>query len=277
MVQEPHREEEVGERVWQISGAHGWGSGVNAVAIVSGKRAVVVDNLYRPREARRLIRRIQQWGVEPVALVNTHWHTDDTIGNCLFGCPIWAHMSGPRALKRYWPQWVGSLRDKRAGGLRLKLPDHLFERRATLELDGEEISLIHVTGHTADSIGVFLPDRRLFVAGDAVTDLPFVRFGESLEAIRSLRRIQRLRPKTILQGHGRPCTGARLAGDIRHLQAVREKARAARRAGLSRQKFLETPLGRVLPGARVRSLAKGYAAAHRGNLEKIWNETTTSS
>ena len=138
-----------------------------------------------------MFRRIQRWGIEPEALVNTHWHTDHNIGNCLFGCPIWAHVTGPRLLKHYWPKWVGDPQDKRAGGLRLKLPDHLFDRRV-LDLDGSEIQLIHVPGHTPDSIGVFLPDRRIFIAGDSVMDLPFIPFGDSREEIRSLRRIRRL-------------------------------------------------------------------------------------
>ena len=272
IVLDPYKEEEVAEGVWQISGSHDWGVGVNAVVLVSGRRAVVVDNLYRPGDARRMFRRIQRWGVEPEALVNTHWHTDHTIGNCLFTCPIWAHVTGPKYLQQYWPRWVGGPRDKRAGGLRLKLPDQLFARRASLELDGIEIELLHLPGHTPDSVGVFLPDRRLFIAGDAVMDLPFIIFGDSLEEIQSLRRIQRLRPRIILQGHGPPCPGSRLAGDIRYLQRVREAARAARREKISREAFLETPLERVLPPARCRALPPGYAAAHRGNLGKIWDE-----
>lgn len=276
MVRDPYKEEEVAEGVWQVSGSHDWGVGVNAVVIVSGRRAVVVDNLYRPGDARKLFRRIRRWGVEPEALVNTHWHTDHNIGNCLFACPIWAHVTGPKYLKQYWPQWVGGPSDKRAGGLRLKLPDHLFARRASLELDGIEIELLHVPGHTSDSIGAFLPDRRIFIAGDAVMDLPFIIFGDSLEEIHSLRRIQRLRPRMVLQGHGPPCPGSRLARDIGYLQRVREEARAAHRANIPREKFLETPLERVLPPARCRALPTGYGAAHRGNLGKIWDEMAIS-
>ena len=272
MIREPYKEEEVAEGVWQISGFHGHGSGVNAAAIVSGKQAIIVDNLYQPRDARRLAKRIQSWGIEPQALVNTHWHTDHTIGNCLFDCPIWAHVTGPKLLKRYWPQWVGTPRDKRAGGLRLKLPDRLFERRVTLELDGEKLQLIHVPGHTPDSVGVFLPDRRIFIAGDTVMDLPFVWFGDSLDELRSLRRIHRLGPRTVIQGHGKPCSTARVAGDIHYLERVREKTREAQRAGLSKDEFLKTPLEQVLPRARCRTLPPRYREFHSLNLQKVWNE-----
>ncbi|MGP8075460.1 MAG: MBL fold metallo-hydrolase [Thermoplasmata archaeon] len=276
MIRDPYKEEEVAEGVWQISGSHDWGAGVNAAVLVSGTHAVVVDNLYRPGDARLMFKRIQSWGIESRALVNTHWHTDHNIGNCLFSCPIWAHVTGPRLLKRYWPKWVGDPRDKRAGGLRLKLPDQLFDRRVSLDLDGSEIQLIHVPGHTTDSIGVFLPDSRIFIAGDTVMDLPFILFGDSREEIRSLRRIQRLRPRMILQGHGPPCNGARLDGDVRYLERLWEKAREARRAGLTRKQFLETPLERVLPNRRCQALVEGYREAHRNNLWKIWNEMSSA-
>jgi len=136
--------------------------------------------------------------------------------------------------------------------------------------------LIHVPGHTTDSIGVFLPDRGIFIAGDTVMDLPFVWFGDSLEEIRSLERIRRLRPRMIIQGHGRPCDAARLAGDIRYLERVREKVRGAQRAGTAKETLLETPLERVLPRARCRSLPERYREFHRLNLEKIWNELSAS-
>jgi len=132
--------------------------------------------------------------------------------------------------------------------------------------------LIHLPGHTLESLGVFLPDRRVFVGGDTVMDLPFIWFGDSLEEIRTWQRIPRLRPKMILQGHGPPCGSARLAQDIRYLERVREKAREARRAGDPKRKFLETPLERVLPSGRVGSLTKGYFGAHKANLENVWNE-----
>ncbi len=272
MPKEPYSEREVAPGVWQVAGFHGWGSGVNAVVLSSGKHAILVDTLYMPKEARRLFRSIRNRGLELVALVNTHWHTDHTVGNSLFDCPIWGQRLGPRYLKRYWPQWVGRPRDPRAGGLRLKLPDRLFARRASLDLDGEVVQLIHLPGHTPDSVGVFLPERRIFVAGDAVMELPFVLFGNSLDSIRSLRLIQHLRPRMILQGHGPPCSSDRLKMDIRYLEKVRRIARSLHASGVARKTFLAMPLEDFLPSSRARALGDSWGEAHRGNLERIWNE-----
>jgi cyclase len=267
-----YSEREVASGVWQISGSHDWGSGVNAAVLTGDHCAVVVDSLYRPRDARRMFESIERRGIQPVALVNTHWHTDHTIGNSLFRCPIWSQKLGPRYLKRYWPAWVGGPRDPRAGGLHLKVPDRLFAARASLDLDGEEVQLIHVPGHTPDSVGVFVPDRRVFIAGDTVMELPFVWFGNSRQLIDSLRRIRRLRPRVIVQGHGPPCSSDRLERDIRYLERIRSGARSSRRSGMARKEFLERPLEDYFPSSPARTLGKGWREAHQANLLRVWNE-----
>jgi cyclase len=275
MTNQPYAEEEVEDGVWQFTGSHPWGLGVNAIAFVSGKQAIVVDNLYRPDDARQMFRSIERRGVAPSALVNTHFHTDHTIANCLYACPIWAHASSPKLLEEIWPKWVGGPDDPRAGGLTMKVPDHLFERETTLDLDGEEIRLLHLPGHTADSIGVFLPERRIFVGGDTIMALPVIWFGDSLQELRTYREIERLGARTILQGHGGPCSGSRVTEDIRYLERLHEEARTARDAGLTKEQFLDTPWERMLPPERVMTLPSGYAEAHRANLGKVWNETAT--
>lgn len=272
MAKEPYVERDLAEGVRLVSGFHGGGIGVNAVVLHVDDQALVVDCLYKPAEARRLVRGLERSGLHAVALVNTHWHMDHTIGNSLFMCPIWGQVSGTRYFRRYWPQWVGGPRDKRAQGLTLKVPDHPLTRQATLRVAGERFRLIHVPGHTSDSVGVYWPDRKVFVAGDAVMDLPFVFYGDSRKAIASLERIQALRPRLIVQGHGPPCTAGRLATDIRYLEKVRAAAREARRSGMPKKTFLQSPLDEYLPRARASELEDLYRGPHRENLEKVWNE-----
>jgi len=272
MGQETYSEREVAPGVWLVGGYHGGGMGVNAAVLTSGHHAVVVDTLMRPREARRLAKRVRSWGAEPIALVNTHWHTDHTVGNSLYDCPIWGQKLGTRYLKHYWPKWVGGPRDKRAEGLRLKSPDRRFDWRASIDFDGREVQLLRLPGHTPDSIGLYLPDRRILVAGDAVMDLPFVWFGDSRDAIRSLRQIQRLRPRMILQGHGPPSSYERVEADIRYLEKIRRAAREARDGGVARRIFVAAPMEEFLPPSRVRALGDPYRGFHTGNLWRVWIE-----
>lgn len=269
-MKEPYTEVEVEKDVWLIGGFHGGGIGVNAAILTSGKRAVVIDTLVRPQEARRLWRRVHRGGVEPVALVNTHWHTDHTAGNCLYDCPIWAQRSGDRYLRQYWPKWMGGPRDKRSQGLRMKLPDRRFDRRASIDFDGQELHLIRLPGHTRDSIGVYLPERRILVAGDAVMELPFVWFGNAEDELRSLRQIRRLRPRIILQGHGRPCSYHRVEVDIRYLQKILSAASKAQANGIPRREFVKLPKEDFLPPSRARELGDSWNSLHTGNLWRVW-------
>lgn len=109
MQKEPYSEREVAEGIWLVAGFHGGGIGVNAVVLTSKDHTVLADTLMVPREARRFAKRFQRRGTEPLALVNTHWHTDHTAGNSLYNCPTWGQKSGARFLKIYWPKWMGGL------------------------------------------------------------------------------------------------------------------------------------------------------------------------
>ena len=270
MTKEPYTEVEVEKDVWLIGGFHGGGIGVNAVLLTSGKHAVLIDTLTRPVETRRLSRRVRRGGAEPLAVVNTHWHTDHTAGNCLYDCPIWGQRLGSRYLRHYWPKWMGSPKDKRSQGLRMKLPDHRFDHRARIDFDGQVLQLIRLPGHTSDSIGVYLPERRILVAGDAVMELPFAWFGSVTEEIRSLQLIRRLRPRVILQGHGPPCSYRRVDVDIRYLQKISAAAKECQANGVPRREFVRRPKEDFLPPSRSRELGDSWNSLHAGNLWRVW-------
>lgn len=272
MRREPYFERELEPGVRLVGGFHGGGIGVNAAILSAGKTAVIVDTLARPTETRRLLTGVRRSGAVPAALVNTHWHTDHTAGNCLYDCPIWSRKGGTRYLRRYWPIWVGAPREKRAGGLRVKVPDHQFDKGATLRWDDLELQLIPLPGHTMDSIGVYVPDRRILIAGDAVMELPFVWFGSTREALRSLRRVQAIRPRLIVQGHGPPCTYRRLAADIRYLERVQEETRKARAGGVRRREFVRTALEKFVTPSRARELGDPWRGLHLWNLHRAWIE-----
>ena len=85
--------------------------------------------------------------------------------------------------------------------------------------DGDEIDLagrariVHVPGHTAGSIAVYLPNRRLLFAGDAATNVngirppagPFGIFNEDRAQVKaSFRKLAQLDFDAAFFGHGRP-------------------------------------------------------------------------
>jgi glyoxylase-like metal-dependent hydrolase (beta-lactamase superfamily II) len=82
--------------------------------------------------------------------------------------------------------------------------------------DGDEIDLdggariIHVPGHTAGSVAVFLPKRRMLFAGDAAARMPEGRLlvgvfnVDSEAARRSFRKLAELDFEAAFFGHGAP-------------------------------------------------------------------------
>jgi len=74
------------------------------------------------------------------------------------------------------------------------------------------LKVIHTPGHTPGSIGLFSPQNKLFIAGDALNNLynirpPLKLISSNLEqAIDSIKRIAQLDFDIICFGHGRPLT-----------------------------------------------------------------------
>jgi glyoxylase-like metal-dependent hydrolase (beta-lactamase superfamily II) len=97
------------------------------------------------------------------------------------------------------------LKDKYAGTVPA-YPDITFKDRYTLPVKGERIELIFTGGaHTPGDILVWLPQRRIVFAGDAVfvQRLLGVIPGSALRWIRSLEYLRdEIKPKIIVPGHG---------------------------------------------------------------------------
>ena len=97
--------------------------------------------------------------------------------------------------------------------------------------DGDEIDLLgggrvlHTPGHTAGSICLHVPGRRLLFTGDAVVRKPwglsmpsFLFTVDRSKGFRSLSRLSSLEVETVCFGHGRPILstgGAALAAFAR--------------------------------------------------------------
>ncbi|MFC1897291.1 MBL fold metallo-hydrolase [Chloroflexota bacterium] len=86
-----------------------------------------------------------------------------------------------------------------------------------IQLNGNEVlsplgglKVIHTPGHTPGSISLFSPQKKLFIAGDALNNLYNIRPPLKListdlpQAIDSIKRIARLDFDTLCFGHGRP-------------------------------------------------------------------------
>jgi cyclase len=237
---------------WVDAGAISLGTA--SFAIVDGGEALVYDTHVSVAHGELIRRTLEERGVEEITVLLSHWHLDHVAGTEAFADR--EVIASARTAEH--------LRAKRraieAGELEgppaidpLVLPTRTFEERLTLEIGAIELELIHVDIHSDDATVVWMPERRLLLAGDTVEDtVTYVgEPGHFDEHLRGLDRLLALEPERVLPNHGDP--GAIAAGGYG--------------PGLLRatQAYIRLPAA-VAPGARV---AGRPAARAAGALARV--------
>jgi len=180
---------------------------VTAGAIVTRDGVVLVDTLPFPSEAREMklfVERVSLPGVRYIIL--THYHADHTYGAYLFPradvvthalCKTLLLDVGVPALE------AAQAAEPELEEVSLRLPDITFEDgQLSLRLGDKVMNLIHVPGHTADSVMVYVEDDRVLFAADTVLPVPSIVDGDIDELRASLRKVTELAVENMVQGHG---------------------------------------------------------------------------
>jgi glyoxylase-like metal-dependent hydrolase (beta-lactamase superfamily II) len=139
-------------------------------------------------------------------VILTHYHADHTYGAGLFPqADVVAHTRcrellikiGVPALE------VAQAEAPELESVVLRLPDITFDgEEMGFRLAERLIRLIHVPGHTQDSVMVYVEDSRVLFAGDTIMPVPSIVDGD-LDAFRaSLRKVAALPIENMVQGHG---------------------------------------------------------------------------
>jgi glyoxylase-like metal-dependent hydrolase (beta-lactamase superfamily II) len=234
--------------------------------------------MYYPEDTRNLLQSVKSMGLNPVGLINTHWHWDHTAGNQMFyeTRRIISHSLSPH-LMRTLLTW-GDLNEGLEGGekVRTVYPNETIERRSVLTLGDVEIELLHAPGHTPDSIVGHLKDERVVVAGDTVMELPYLWYGDSLTLIDSLRSLRSAAVgEVIIQGHGGQCNEEKLDWDIRYVESARKRAAEYIGSGRTPKEVAQlVPLSECLPSERIERMPEAYGGVHFENMEKLCEELT---
>ena len=181
---------------------------VNAIAVRTGGRTVLVDSVAFPGELAALPETLATAGLEPEALFVTHAHLDHVLGREAFpGLPLHA---APDTVARFGEavealaENDAELRVDRAGPPRLDDAEPL----------GDLFHTVRADGHTADGTAFLAPDLGLLLPGDYLTEveIPLVSQAGSPEAY--LATLDRLAPlldeaAVVVPGHGPPLSPAR--------------------------------------------------------------------
>jgi glyoxylase-like metal-dependent hydrolase (beta-lactamase superfamily II) len=184
--------------------------------IVVGKDAVlVIDTLTSAREAKQFLTEIRNITDKPIRyVVNTHYHLDHALGNCVFddiGATVISHArcresiikAGDGILEK---PAMYSLPEDFWTGTRVEAPALSFEREMIIDLGGITVKLIHsgVASHSAGSIVVAVPEQKVLFAGDILfTDFhPYLGEGDLHGWAKTLDMIYAMDVDHIIPGHG---------------------------------------------------------------------------
>jgi len=188
----------------------------NTATLIHGEHdAVLVDMFLSVQHSRELVDWLLESGKNLVTVYVTHAHGDHYLGlkllldafpgaRAVATAPVVAGIENqikPEFVRSFWePRFPGQLPSQ------FRAPEALAGD--TLDLEGEALKVIEL-GHTdtAHSTALHVPSIGLVVSGDCVyndTHLYLAECDEQArnEWLRALDRIESLRPKAVVAGHG---------------------------------------------------------------------------
>lgn len=144
------------------------------------KQCCIIDpGCYFPAERAELKTGIEKTGLHPVLLLNTHCHLDHVFGNKFvhetWGLPLHLHAKEKPVLD-FAPQagqmWQLPF-DNYEG------PLHFLQEGNTIDIDGDELEIRWVPGHSPGSVAFYYKEGGFIIGGDVLfrqsigrTDLP---------------------------------------------------------------------------------------------------------
>ena len=123
----------------------------------------------------------------------------------------------------------------------LRAPTITFSERLNLYVGKHTFELIHLTGHTPCHIGVYVPEERVFFAGDNFSNAvqPSLAHCLPLEWIESLKKIQAMNVDVVVPGHGRIGGKKEVREFESFIQKCIDKVRGAIKQGMSKEEAVD--------------------------------------
>jgi glyoxylase-like metal-dependent hydrolase (beta-lactamase superfamily II) len=181
-------------------------------------------------------------------VVNTERHFDHIGGNSYLsgkGAMIYSHPLAARTeaelaadLEEHNACVANAMRRARRegqipfAGMRIVAADHTVDADTELDLGALKVQVLMTPGHTPSNLCVFVPAEGVLYCGDCVVSdyVPNLEAG-SVEDwrtwLRSLARIEALRPQVLVPGHGRVLRGEEIPAEIERIRSILEHAIAA--------------------------------------------------
>lgn len=249
--------------------------GSNLGCIVTEKGLIQIDAAKHPVYALNwidLIRKISD--KKFLYVINTDQHLDHIIGNYCFEAPVISHYLARSEIEKYnsfsplkITPFLGSAQlmrmlenrdeaivqdllsifehmDKELidpyEKLRIVLAEIAFGDKLTLYLGDIKLELIHVGGHVAGSILVYLPEEKVLFAGDSIFNnvLPNMVHANTGKWLDVLTMIEKMDVEIIVPGHGLLCDKEPLGKLRQYIQELRNRVSVLRKKGYKREEVI---------------------------------------
>jgi cyclase len=219
--------------------------GSNDSIIVTDQGTVLVDAPHKPTDAARWRDTVSSFG-EVSYLIHTDHHIDHTLGNFLLPGTIVSQNVTRRRMAEEYPssayvEDLLSVIDPEGLDLMpnfsLRLPTITFDDRMQLHLGDVTLELIHLPGHTANSLVVYLPEQRVLFSGDNVCEAGLPSFQDSRvrSLFETLEYISSLDFEILVPGHGEVGTKSTVATFRDQAQGLVWQVQEAVQAGVPRE------------------------------------------
>jgi cyclase len=211
---------------------------VNAGAVIGPEWSILIDTLAYPEESLEIRDFLENKLGSPVRyLINTHYHSDHTLGNCWFpNALILSHSRCRQLLDTRGRQSLEDVKrqNRELKDLHLVLPEITFDEGGIgIRVGRRTLRLIHLPGHSPDGIGVLIVEDRVLFSGDIMMPLPYLVDGDYEVMVESLKRIPRMKLENLVQGHGEVILRGEIPSavkrNIKYLNAIRKEVRQANR------------------------------------------------
>ena len=222
--------------------------GCNPGFVLTKEGIVMIDSPQNPSDVLKWQQAIKDKG-EIRYLINTEPHVDHVAGNFFFPTCVIAHEQTREALSSLtsagvmeWVKWSDPDGFHLMHGYCLKKPSVTFSHRMFLYLGDHTFDMIHLPGHTAGEVAVYIPEERVVFTGDNVFHKvqTFLHEAHPYKWLESLKRIEALDVDVIIPGHGEVCDKRYLREQAEFIEEWMAAVKKAIEQGLTKKEAQNT-------------------------------------
>jgi len=274
--------------------------GSNWGFLVTPEGIVMFDTPMVPRTAVKWRDEIARMGQVKYTL-NTHHHVDHTTGNFFFSGPLIAHEITREAFSMPLSKVAGSERVEEAekigqgtmGYIRLlvgehdpeslplldseryqiKIPSVTFTERLNIYVGDHAIQLFHMPGHTEGHIGIYIPQEKVFFAGDNFCNgtQPSMAHSFPLQWVESLRRMEAMDVRIVVPGHGEISDLSEVVRFRQFIEVCIEMTREAMKKGIPKEEATDQlSFEDLYPSDRCHQSVHPGSAMQRRNVLRLY-------